>query len=949
MTRLDSLSAMALAGALLLSSGAALAQSEPPLANSIVEASSVAGDLRLTIVPIPEDPQDSSERRARAQPDVPDGYAAVPFVESAPLPVLTRDERERGYLLFQRPSIDPVYPNTRPLAHERLQSLTGFATPGEFEPVTFSIYPVRDLENLRVRPSALTSPDGEIPVSNIDVRLLTYWNIGYPHYTSRSTYRRTPELLERVTVHSSPAAESQRWWITIHVPQDTAPGLYQGNVTLWDDGHDDAVAIPVALRVLGFELKADPAKHYSAYYDVRNQVQFKDRDEDFIQRATGNEYRSMVEHGLDMLPTFYLHHDRKSDRAVITHEEELDRMLAAGLGGPLPLLGGNDIEVMYLDSTPGGKRRSHWNINKMPPPGFYENVTEVYGTLKTEAEDKGWPELIVSPLDEVHPARKEFGAQVYQAVHDAGLRTYITKDPMAADAVEYQDAVDVWNSQPYSMHYERIVGQDRYDYWSYPNHNACEIKDPRVMSKGGRMTYGYGFWRSGYTTLIPWHWAWTPGSDQFDYLRGSASGCGQRIGDDAEVIPAVYWESFREGRDDARYVYSLQQAVWEREGCIDPECQGLLAEGKALLQELWDAIDVQPKYLVEGMWPSDEFDARRWRLAMAIEALLEYPAIREGTAPSVLVERTEGDSTRDTTDLMSQAIEEGRVIARDLGEGFSDWENQTGEGEITITADAGRDGDPGMRWRVKVDHKTDGGGEGGDDPVGWPRVARSFAEGELDMSGFDYLMFMIRIDSDRDEVADNTTPVGFTIHSSEFFEVTRDLGGRQRVWLPVLFDVRSMIETVGQGEEQWRDIGLVQIYISESDYADRTDLTFDVAEVSLLRFKAPTIQQVDVARFVTLPQSALPVSFRVAGLRSVHEGTHNVTVSLVDARGQSRTETTGDLASDGSLALDIAGLQPGAHTMRLLITTADGQLVAQAERPVELIPGPTWPVVAPSQ
>jgi hypothetical protein len=23
------------------------------------------------------------------------------------------------------------------------------------------------------------------------------------------------------------------------------------------------------------------------------------------------------------------------------------------------------------------------------------------------------------------------------------------------------------------------------------------------------MTYGFGFWRSGYTTLIPWHWNWT--------------------------------------------------------------------------------------------------------------------------------------------------------------------------------------------------------------------------------------------------------------------------------------------------------------------------------------------------------------------------------------------------------------------------------------------------------
>ena len=55
---------------------------------------------------------------------------------------------------------------------------------------------------------------------------------------------------------------------------------------------------------------------------------------------------------------------------------------------------------------------------------------------------------------------------------------------------------------------------------------------------------------------------------------------GQRIGDDGQVIPAVYWECFREGRDDARYIYTLQQAAWEREGTDDATCRRLVAEAK---------------------------------------------------------------------------------------------------------------------------------------------------------------------------------------------------------------------------------------------------------------------------------------------------------------------------------------------------------------------------------
>ena len=58
--------------------------------------------------------------------------------------------------------------------------MVAFATPGEFEPVTFALYPVRSLQNLKVRVSSLTSTTGQLPASRIDVRLATYWNVGYP-------------------------------------------------------------------------------------------------------------------------------------------------------------------------------------------------------------------------------------------------------------------------------------------------------------------------------------------------------------------------------------------------------------------------------------------------------------------------------------------------------------------------------------------------------------------------------------------------------------------------------------------------------------------------------------------------------------------------------------------------------------------------------------------------
>ena len=120
----------------------------------------------------PKSADAAPERRAHPQPTVPDGAREIPFDETAPEPTLTGPEKERGYLLFQRPLTESIYPNSRPLAHERLEALVAFATPGEFEPVTFALYPVRPMQNLKVRASSLNSPAGEIPAGSIDVRLV---------------------------------------------------------------------------------------------------------------------------------------------------------------------------------------------------------------------------------------------------------------------------------------------------------------------------------------------------------------------------------------------------------------------------------------------------------------------------------------------------------------------------------------------------------------------------------------------------------------------------------------------------------------------------------------------------------------------------------------------------------------------------------------------------------
>lgn len=886
------------------------------------------------------------ERRVRHQPTIPSEYREIPFLESAPEPAFNEEEVKRGYLLFQRPITEPVYANTRPLKGERLaeSGLSAFATPGEWEPMTLGVYPMRDLQNFRVKVSNLTGPDGRtIASSHLTVRIQTYWNMGYPSYASRETYRRLPELMERVDCHDSPARECQRWWIQIHVPVDAKAGLYEGTVTLQDDGFAEIVEIPLSLRVLGFSLTRDPAKHYTAYYQVRDRVTYQGKDETFYQKASANEYEAMRNYGIDQFPTLVLTTDPEITKLSIQNEEEIERFIGSGMEGRIPILDGNAIARLYRATTPGGERGPHWAISKMPPPEFYTRLTQLYRDFEKERIARGWPPMICCPLDEVASTHEEFGVKVFEAIHRAGISTYITKSPTAVDAPSYAPYVDVWCSQPYAISYEQIVGQDRHEYWSYPNHNAGELKDRRVMCKGGRMTYGFGFWRSGYTTLIPWHWSWTMLPDPFDYLRSTKSGCGMRIDETGEVIPPIYWECFREGRDDARYLYTLQQAVFEREGATDQACKEQVATAKALLQENWDSIHVQQRYLSESMWPSEEFNVRRWRLAAMIEALLHYPATKEGIAPSVLVDQTSHRASTATSVevILEKAIADGIVTSRDLAGDFSEWKNETIEGKTEITPAASPVKTPGLRWTVKVDYNK---GSDASYLVGWPRIRRTFKKDELDLTRYDFLEFMVRVESNRDEVADDITLLGFSIRNygepGRLYETRVDLADQQGVWLPIRFSIKELIETAALGETAWENIQSLQLFIAESDYLDQTNLTFEIGSVRLWATARPLLSNLETASHLLLPATNFPVSFEVIGLGTATKGSHVVSASLVDEKGAVRASRKQDLVAGGRLDLEVGTLQPGQYTLRTQISTAAGEPCSELSRSVEAIAGP---------
>jgi hypothetical protein len=887
-------------------------------------------DVRIVTKPAPERARGAEEILARTQPSVPEGWREIPFEETAPEPDLTAAEHNLGFLLFQRPITEPVYPNTRPLPDERLRSLEIFATPGETEPVAFAVYPIRDLVNFRVLISPLRRESGgDIPPSAVDIRLVTFWNIRYPSYQSTNTYRCQPELLEKVTAHSSPARECRQWWLRIRVPEKARPGIYQGMVTVFDDRSERAASIPLRLRVLGFRLKKDPNKRYSAYYYPQQiPAGLPPAEKARREKLVTAEYRAMAEYGLDMYPTFSLSLNR-AGRIELPQSGAIEHLREAGFRGPVPGTADRVVRAFYDSTASDGVIGSHWSISTMPPESFYTLLTRAVMRFERERKAKNWPEFIYCPVDEVDAGSGEFGSRVYAAFEKAGVRTYITKDPRNVDAAAYTPFVDFWCSQPFAVSYERAIA-GKSGYWCYPNHIAGEIKDHTVMRRGGRMTYGFGFWRSGYTVLIPWHWRWQAGPDPFDYLRGSSvSGCGNRLDENGELIPATYWECFREGMDDARYLYTLQSALAEREGAGNNTTLGrLVKEGNDLLQEIWSSIRLRDRYLDTGFRAPEDFDHYRWRLARLTERLYTYPARRKAIAPSVPVKNTSARAAE-----TPPAAYGAKDDVLDLGsEDFSRWTSGTTEGTVSILESGAARGEKALRFQVTVDHRHDGG-EGGKYPIGWPRLVASFPEGTLDLTRWDLLTFRLRAGSSRGE---GNAFIPFTVNARAYAkgsaaDLSLDAGEHAGEWTVYTLPIDDLLGRAGR-TDAWKSLLTLQFGLAESRYAHGDSIILDLDDISLVRLSSPRLRDIRAPLHLVPNQPDYILTFGLLGAPT--PASHTVRAELLNRAGKTVARSSGDLALTRRLALDTTGLPNGKYTLTITIYDSSGKVCSEETRDV---------------
>jgi hypothetical protein len=548
-------------------------------------------------------------------------------VDDTPMPDISAADRQRGYLVHHRHYLEPVYPNTVPLAHALNPSLRAFAAPGEYEPLTFTVYPLVRLSGARVEVGDLRSGRSVIPAAQIDVRRVRYM-LARPNYRVLHTYREVPDALEHFEALDLEPEVNQRFWLTVHVPEDAAPGTYTGEATLTAEGAEPA-RVPITLRVLPIKLQEDPDKIFGIYYRHpydRMASAPDDVSREYFRRKAELEHADMVAHGTRnvTLSASCPPADEKGEFAFSFDllEAKLELWRKYDFKPPIVMsVNTGGVYRKYMGESYG----SHLRNVKDPPQEFCDEMTAMVRALDAERQRRGWPEFLYYPVDEPGHSDEcaQFMVKVLKAIKAAGVRTYVTAAPTAEVFDPMRPYVDVWCTQPFDPDRETILKDTRergVEYWCYPNHVNGENDHTPVA--GARMTYGFGLWRSGFRTLIPWIYQSSTG-DPFNYLDGASMDFFNRSEPDGRPMPVALWEAYREGYDDYRYIHTLEQLISLARESSRSRVRDAVQRAERELRSVWDAIDVQTKYKYDGLWAPEEFDVYRWVVASQILELQE--------------------------------------------------------------------------------------------------------------------------------------------------------------------------------------------------------------------------------------------------------------------------------------------------------------------------------------
>ena len=430
-------------------------------------------------------------------------------------------------------------PSTLPPDGPATKSLSIFASPGEYEPCTFSVRANEDMQKVSVAVSDLKCGKAVIRGARIVARKADISNYG-----SGGGKKITAECyLPRFDTVDIPKDTTQRFWLTTYVPESAAAGVYAGRVTLKLDGKPFDT-LDLRLEVLPVKLLAPENISFFMYSCGGIMPSFA-RNVEYQRKV----FLDQKAHGMNTTTAYMWLAKRKDGSFDLRLQRNLSDLPAipqmqlimdTGLAAP-------GRPVIWIGTADHGD------------PKAYEAVY-------AEAKKRNWPEILLYVVDE--PVTKERQDQAVATIAkidefrkshpDMRIRTVTAINGVAIGQIGH--IYDIWIC--YTADASSAIGRAKKlgkEIWAYD----CTLAALDAVTS--RHCYGFWAWRIGLQGVSNWAYADVPGAygnKIWDSSKNEGIYCYSFVKPTpAEPVPSVAWEAIREGVDDYRYLTTLKAAI----------------------------------------------------------------------------------------------------------------------------------------------------------------------------------------------------------------------------------------------------------------------------------------------------------------------------------------------------------------------------------------------------
>lgn len=575
-----------------------------------------------------------------------------------------------GFVPFVRNFMDPVFAESIPRQDEVGKPIRLSAAQGQREIASFALHPIRDMEQVSVNVSPLHDGRGNtISGDSLTLHWVRYMiqPLDYRHRTAE--YRGVPLLMREYKPLDYRQGMNRQYILAVSVPQDAAPGLYRGQVSVTPQG-EAPYLWDLELEVYPFCLETydDDDERIWLYYGDMSYKRYGEllMSEEERWELVDRDLAYMKQQA--MAPTILF--DWFPDDADLDRFMEL--YMKHGFRG-FATFGDYSMLRMVDGYFSGG--------NKALPDS--EPYIEQIRHVLQRKEEKGWPDIAFYTFAEMKSGMpgyleaKRIMTEIKEEVPEAVL--IALTNPVSEAEFMITTPADIIGPNAVSMTQEvtRKIAEADKKLWFYAwgrQRFRCGYVDWRLRNRGAvREWYSY-------TSRAP-----------FNPLDGSRhdswNDSPPLIGPDGPVS-TLGMEEVTQGRIDFFYLATLELWLERAKARATDSSHTALLRAQALIDELESRIRPDYSYYYTRVketnyqrdqfaadyeeafdWDNDEFDQYRRLIAQAImalkEACLDHPSIESTTSMPVRASGS-GESAED-------AGRERSATRRDLERTLVQW------------------------------------------------------------------------------------------------------------------------------------------------------------------------------------------------------------------------------------------------------------------------------------